>query len=331
MTAQPRLSPLDMTPDPARAAALDARMRERLVDSLRYVREQAGTQLNFPAPAFDRLLTRIAEGPVASNVFASYYDLVMAIGQDRLDEAQRCIDEMATLTGPAPSGPLILSLGTDRRSDRVRRFVDTDPQTRFDILPPPATLAAAARRQIESAFALLDRATPLLAQEIRMLLREIVLAVGPDDPNAMQFDGASSFMLWGALVLNADSHQNDLDMVQVLAHESGHNLLFGLCADGPLIENDDTERYRSPVRRDPRPMDGLVHAAFVVARMHQAVRALVDADALTPAQRPEADKALAGHRKSFWDAIETIERHARFTPLGQSVMDGARLYMTAYA
>src|SRR5690554_5407689 len=122
MTAQPRLSPLDMTPDPARAAALDARMRERLVDSLRYVREQAGTQLNFPAPAFDRLLTRIAEGPVASNVFASYYDLVMAIGQDRLDEAQRCIDEMATLTGPAPSGPLILSLGTDRRSDRVRRF-----------------------------------------------------------------------------------------------------------------------------------------------------------------------------------------------------------------
>jgi HEXXH motif-containing protein len=334
MTATDASPLLDLTPDPVRAAALDARMRTRLADSLRYIRAEAGGHLTFPEPAFGRLLDRLAEGPVRSSVFAVYYDLVLAIGQDDLDEAQRCIDELVTLAGEVPHGPQIVALKdyrTDRASDRVRRFVDTDPANHFVILPPAPEKVEACRQRIEAAFALLDRASPELAKEIRTLLREIVLAVGPDEPDAMLFDGASSFMLWGALVLNADSYQSDLDMVQVLAHESGHNLLFGLCADGPMIENDDSERYASPVRRDPRPMDGIVHAAFVIARMHQAVRTLLDAKAIDAAQRPEAETALANLQRSFAHAMNTVDQHALLTPLGRSVMEGARAYMAAHA
>ena len=62
--------------------------------------------------------------------------------------------------------------------------------------------------------------------------------------------------------------RSDLDMVQALAHESAHLLLFGMCADGPLLENaNDDHRYSSPLRTDSRPMDGIVHATFVTARM----------------------------------------------------------------
>lgn len=335
MSAAPdSLSPLDLTPDPDRAAVLDRRMRDRLADSLRYIRTQSGSALTFPEPAFDRLLERLTEGPVSSAVFAVYYDLVLAIGQDALAEAQKCIDELVGMGGDSSAGPQIIALKdyrTDRTADRFRRFVDTDPQTQFTILPPSPEKFDACRKRIEDAFALLDRASPVLSNEVRALLREIVLAVGPDDPDAMLFDGASSFMLWGALVLNADSYQNDLDMVQVLAHESGHNILFGLCADGPLIENDDDERYPSPVRRDPRPMDGVVHAAFVIARMHQAVRALLDADALDASQREDAETALVNLNRSFAHAMGTIDQHALLTPLGKSVMEGARGYMSAQA
>ncbi len=334
MAAADHFTPLDLTPNPARAAALDARMRERLADSLRYIRSQSVDHLGFPEPAFDRLLARLAEGPVGSSVFAVYYDLVLAIGQDDLAEAQRCIDEIVSLAGKAPYGPAIVALKdyrTDRVSDRFRRFVDTDPENHFVILPPAPEKVEACRQRIAAAFALLDRAAPALSDEIRMLLREIVLAVGPDRPDAMLFDGASSFMLWGALVLNADSYQNDLDMVQVLAHESGHNLLFGLCADGPMIENDDSERYASPVRRDPRPMDGIVHAAFVIARMHQSVQALLDADAVAAGQEAEATTALANLQRNFAHAMNTVDRHALLTPLGRSVMEGARAYMAAHA
>jgi HEXXH motif-containing protein len=119
-------------------------------------------------------------------------------------------------------------------------------------------------------------------------------------------------------------------MVQALAHESGHNLLFGLCADGPLHENDNDERFTSPLRRDPRPMDGIIHAAYVSARQHQSVQRLLDARVLDDAQQRQARAANVANAKHFAMGIDTVDRHAKLTPLGQSAMDNARRYMAAY-
>ena len=43
-------------------------------------------------------------------------------------------------------------------------------------------------------------------------------------------------------------------MIDLLVHESSHVLLFGVAAEEPLTRNPGTERYASPVRRDPRPI-----------------------------------------------------------------------------
>ena len=137
-------------------------------------------------------------------------------------------------------------------------------------------------------------------------------------------------MLWGAVVLNVAAYKTTLDMVQALAHESGHNLLFGLCAHGPLHENGDTERYASPLRTDPWPMDGIVHATYVTARMHQSVQRLADAGVLDAAQMAEARGANRDNVKRFAMGMETIDRHARLTPLGRAVMGGAERYMAAF-
>jgi hypothetical protein len=51
-------------------------------------------------------------------------------------------------------------------------------------------------------------------------------------------------------------------MVQMLAHESSHNLLFGFSADESLVENSPEELFPSPLRMDPRPMDGICHATL---------------------------------------------------------------------
>ena len=92
--------------------------------------------------------------------------------------------------------------------------------------PDPQLLSETLDRT-EQAFRLLDRGFPGMAAEIRQLLREIVIAAGPEDPKAPSFDGASSYMMWGAILLNARGQKNVLDTAQALAHESGHNLLFG--------------------------------------------------------------------------------------------------------
>ena len=53
-------------------------------------------------------------------------------------------------------------------------------------------------------------------------------------------------MLWGAIVLNPRMLKSALEVAQALAHESGHNLLFGLCADGALVVDDDAPRTSRP-------------------------------------------------------------------------------------
>lgn len=316
-------------PSAQRARSLDARMRGRLAESVRYVASQIGSELELPAEALAGFLARLEAGPISPHAFATYADLVLALeADDRSGAAQHLSDLLAAPA--APDGPRILALGdadVDRDADRVRRHVDSDPEQPLAILPPPPEVAAACRARLESALARLDQGHPTLAGEIRALLREIVLAVGSSAPDAWTFDGASSFMLWGAVVLNAAGSPSVLETIQALAHESAHNLLFGLSADGPLVRNGDALRFPSPLRADPRPIAGIFHATFVTARMQQAVQTLRAARALEPAERDEAERALAANAVLFAQGVATLDRHAKLTPLGEAVLAGARAMM----
>jgi hypothetical protein len=313
--------------------AIDRHMRERLGASLRYIVEQADGRIPIVQPAIEGFLARLAEGPVSASIFGAYCDLVLAIDDDRLDLAEALLTEIGAAPN-RPGGLLIRDLADPRIdpiADRYIRLVDTDRAISFTVLPLPPEIAAACRGRIAAAFSLLEAGDPALAAEIRALIGEIVIAVSPDDPTALVFDGASSFMLWGAIILNAKGHRTVLEMAQALAHESGHNLLFGLCADGPLVENDDDPRYPSPLRADPRPMDGVVHATYVTARMHRAVARLLQAGVLDGATTAEAQASVAAHRRAFAQGIEVIDRHASLTERGHAVMAGARAYMALSA
>jgi HEXXH motif-containing protein len=300
-------------------------MRQRLGDSLRYIAQAVEGRIEVSPQQLAAFLARLERAAVSPMAFGAYCDLVLAVDADDLQSAGRHLGEVLAAANH-PGGPQVIDLrdpATDAMSDRYARLVDTDPGMPFRIYPPPAAVAEAARVQIAAAFQLMDAGHPELAAEIRALLREIVLAVGPEDPRAVDFDGASSFMLWGGIVLNARSYPTTLDMVQALAHESGHNLLFGLCTDGPLVENDDRELYASPLRQDPRPMDGLVHATYVSARMHQAVTQLIRSGVLDRDQAAAAETAAANNQRAFSAGMKIIEQHGKLTALGADVMAGA--------
>jgi hypothetical protein len=312
-------------PDSKRAEVVGVRMQTRLAESLRYILDQCAGRVSFPDAGMAAFLDRLARGPVSPLVFGAYCDLVLALNSNALDQAQAIFSEISAAPNVA-RGPKIIDLADpslDLATNRYRRFADTDVNMPISIGPPKPEDAALDRALISEALATLDAWNCSLADEIRILLREIVLATGP-------FAGVSSFMLWGATVLSVRSHKTVLDMIQALAHESGHNLLFGLCADGPMHENDDQSRYSSPLRSDPRPMDGIIHATYVTARMHQAVQRLADASVLNAAQMDEARATNANNAEGFANGIKEIENHARLTPLGQVILEGAERYMDAY-
>lgn len=319
---------LRFAPDRARARRLDARMRARLGESLRYVLAQGSGLLDAPA-GFDGFLARLAAGPVDPQAFGAYYELILAIEDDDLESARALLAEIAAM--PArPAALRVRSLGdpaTCPASRRYARLVDTDPDWPLRIAAPDPEVVASTRALLDAALSLLDRAHPRLAGELRALLGEVVLARAAEATQGETFDGVSSFMLWGGLVLNAGSHATVLEMAEALAHESAHSLLFGLATDGPLLENDDRERFASPLRRDPRPLDGIYHATFVTARMHHALRHLRDHGELDAADVAWVDARLETHAKHFDEGLAVLERHARPTPVGAAALDAARRHM----
>lgn len=326
-------NPYGFEPSAERVRQLSQRMRSGLVDSLRYIAGQANGQVEFSPEKLEQYLAQAAEGPVSPQAFCLYHDLVVALEADDFSSAANLLNELPGLS-PPKGGPVVLDLPNPKKTvagRRYARFIETDFSAGFVITPPTPAASANCRTQIKDAFALMDAGDPELAAEIRALVLEIILAAGTEDPKKMTFDGASAFMLWGAIMINANRNDGEIGMVQMLAHESAHDLLFGFCADGPLVENSPDELYPSPLRVDPRPMEGIYHATFVTARMHRAVQKLIDAGILSGKSLEKARKDLAENARLFAKGIDVVNRHGKLSPMGEALMRGASDYMAAAA
>jgi HEXXH motif-containing protein len=93
------------------------------------------------------------------------------------------------------------------------------------------------------------------------------------------------------------------------------------------VDNPDEELFSSPLRKDPRPMDGVFHATYVIARMHQTVSRLLNAGVLNEREREAAIADLAAHQRNFDAGDRVVRDGARLTPLGAEVIESARAYM----
>ena len=100
-------------------------------------------------------------------------------------------------------------------------------------------------------------------------------------------------------------------------NEAAHALLFGMTMGGRMVENPDSERYSSPLRADPRPMDGVVHATYVIARVMHCLDCLLQADCLTDLERKEIMETLQVGMQRYREGIRTTQTHAHFTEPGR--------------
>jgi HEXXH motif-containing protein len=141
--------------------------------------------------------------------------------------------------------------------------------------------------------------------------------------------GASSFQLWGALFLKLGRKASRVEIAEALAHEAAHALLFGFSLGQPLVENQPTELYPSPLRSDPRPMDGVVHATYVIARMHYTASRLLASGLLTADEAREAGALIERNRRGYRDGVTVIEDGARWTDAGKTALLSAKSYMSA--
>lgn len=313
-------------PDAERACLVEARVRSGLADSLAATLQALGDDR---AAAGEDLIARIRAGPTAPIVFGAYTDLVEAIFSDDIYAAERIADELCTPAFGHVGALRIVTLIDqdlgDGQAARYRRLVDDDPQLGLEItaLAPPEFASAASR--VSEAIALLDAAAPELAAELRTLVHEVVVVGREGD----SYFGASSFQLWGALFVKLTFQASRVEIAQALAHECAHALLFGFGMGMPLVENEAEELYPSPLRNDPRPMDGVVHATYVIARMHYTMERLLESGLLTDEEEREAADWIERNAQGYGEGVVVVERDARWTQVGESVFRSAKDYMGA--
>lgn len=324
---------LNFFPQMERARQVDRRMRDELARSLSYILGELGVQLGELHPELDRLLEELHGGAVyPPSTFGLYYELTSALMEADKSISDELVAQLAQESAVADRGVTVLALDHVRPEStraRYQRLMDTDPQTPFHIVSPPADSVDLAIGRFRSGMNRLRQMLPELADEFEVLVREVILVVGADDLN-YGFAGGSCYMLWGALFINATAHDSDVATIEAIAHESAHSLLFGLTVDEPLVLNDDQELFSSPLRDDPRPMDGIYHATYVSARMHWAMSQLLVRGALAPQEVELARSHCEANRRSFWVGYATVERAARLSESGRLLLVGAHTYMSAF-
>jgi HEXXH motif-containing protein len=319
----------DFAPDPVRADRLDQAVRDGVADSLQIVWER----LDLSRSADDRrvasLLVSIRTGPTSPGLFGAYVELVLALYAERAGEAEALADELLR-TPLANAGPTRIVTLDDQdlgegQSARYRRLLSNE--ITCSIEPVSGVARESATAQLETAIDLLRDAAPDVAAELGVLVRQIVLVAPGESPDGVAFGGASTFSLWGALVLNANRLGDRLEVAVQLAHETAHCHLFGLALGGRLVNNDDAERHASPLRRDLRPMEGVAHATYVTARMIYALEELIASGQLDRDETMRARARVRQNEQAYEHGLATVLAHARFTPPGAAAFDGLRRFM----
>jgi hypothetical protein len=213
--------------------------------------------------------------------------------------------------------------------ERYGRLLSLESGSWPVLAPPKQAEWDLFQRNVAAALSLIEETDGGLASEFYALVTQIVGMGAPQKSDGYGYAGDSSFMLWGAIMLSIRQHNTVLDMIAGLIHEAAHLLLFGLSVDNPFVENAVHERFSSPLRIDPRPMDGVFHATFVCARMHYAFARLLRASATLsqPLETALIERRVADCRSGFFDGYETVQRFGRLTANGQVILTAAAEYM----
>jgi HEXXH motif-containing protein len=170
---------------------------------------------------------------------------------------------------------------------------------------------------LRDAVELVQTHLPLLAEEMRLLLR-LVVPVGYD---AEKHLSASYQEYVGAIYMTL--HPNLMTMTEALIHEFQHNKINAAFHHDPMLHNAFWPLVQSPVRPDPRPLHGVVlavHAFQPVATLYRAM-----ADAGHPmAQSRDWQRRAGVILGKIHDGAVTVLGQGEPTPVGRQLMQEMR-------
>ncbi|GGE49062.1 aKG-HExxH-type peptide beta-hydroxylase [Actibacterium pelagium] len=314
----------EFAPSAKQGLMADERMHHELAASLDHIADALSESLPLQAQTLRGQVVALRGGrKVPSHCFRDYYNLVDSILTDNKKDVEAFV-EMIGASADRVSGMQFQHYGQPEAAALCTQLIEEGME--FGVVDP--TTASDFESLVREGLALAKQAIPDLYDEVTAIVHEVLLAHAPEGA-AFEFDGASHYQFWGLLMLNPKHHRTPIAVIEVLAHEAAHSLLFGLTIEEPLVLNPDEDLFASPLRVDPRPMDGIYHATFVSARMAWAMEALAKSDLLDAAQKEWALDAAAKDRENFASGLSVVDQHGILSQTGASILKGARDWINA--
>lgn len=313
--------------------AIDAAVRAQLADSLIYILSKSASYLEIDRARFDVAVERIRASRQDPGVFARYFDLIFAINANQFAEANALLAELIERISQPVSFAIVPYTREGLGSDYDRfpallfaEFADANPMA-----SPSQSQSLASTQMLRDAIAIISRIDRDIHDEIEAFLACIYLAIGSKDPLVRRFGGVTSLLVWGASFINVEFYKTRWDAVQFLVHEITHSLLLGLSCDQPLVENSPDESYKSPLRADSRPMDGLFHATLVCARLAAFNRAWLDSGLIDGDDRDRSEEAIVQNSHFFRDGLTVVNQHGKLSDQGRHLIDQSCRGLSVFA
>jgi HEXXH motif-containing protein len=145
----------------------------------------------------------------------------------------------------------------------------------------------------------------------------VVVPISFDDERTLSH---SSLQLPGVVFLSV---KDELQTLEAVVHEAAHQHLFLAQGSQPLVvaEHRD-QRYRSPLRPDPRPLDAVLFAYHAITYMSAFY---LEAARHKIAPAPRLSTALGLLKIQAADAVDTLTTNREcLSPLGAELFDSTR-------
>lgn len=177
---------------------------------------------------------------------------------------------------------------------------------------PPEDLFKNTSTLIQNALHEIQNVSPDYFEETKALVSNVLVV------HSNRFLAGSSFTLLGLIVL-VDNHDPNMT-AEYIIHEAAHQYLYNLMTHDELCSGEGL--YTAPLRKDPRPLEGIYHAAFVLARIIDFYnKALATKTTLS---KGFMEKQIDHYRLRYKGAYDLLVEKATFTDLGRDLLESSK-------
>ena len=139
--------------------------------------------------------------------------------------------------------------------------------------------------------------------------------------------GGSCFNTYGYICLRQlEPSYHWTKYLEGIVHETAHHSLFAIWFAQPILEKEAAaEYYYSPLRNELRPINGVFHAMYVLARVVRIFNILKKhKEYLEDLEKVKYNfnnaKNNTSFEKKFDDAYEIVKNNAKLTPFGKKFL-----------